>query len=188
MDGSEPKARIQMPWPRMTDCGISNCSSDWVKSRPKSGVMPSVSKKLAVTMLTRTCCGAIAREIGWARVVVHRGEAVEGLIGGAVVEEVGWGDVGEIAEREFSVEPDEAIGVCEGERAEDDGVDDAEDGRVGADAEGESEDGDESEAGIFAEGAEGVAEILGEIVEERRRLRRWSRAVCWISGMLPSSR
>ena len=80
---------------------------------------------------------AIAGEIRWAWVVVQGDEAVEGLIPGAIVEEVGWRDVGEIAEGEFAVEPDEAVGVFEGERAKDDRVDDAEDGGVGADAESE---------------------------------------------------
>jgi hypothetical protein len=41
-----------------------------------------------------------------------------------------------------------------------DGIDDGEDGGVGADAESESEDDDGSEARIFAERAEGKAEIL----------------------------
>ncbi len=111
--------------------------------------------------------GAIAGEVGRARIVAQGDEAVEGLIGGAIVAEVWWRNVGEITELEFAVEPDEAVGVGEREWAKDDGVDDAEDGGVCADAERESEDGDEGEAGIFAERAKGVAEILGEVVEYR---------------------
>ena len=108
----------------------------------------------------------IAGEIRWAWVVVQGDEAVEGLIPGAIVEEVGWRDVGEIAEGEFAVEPNEAVCIRERERAEDDGIDDAEDGGVGADAERECQDRDDGKGRIFAESAEGVAEILGEVVEE----------------------
>jgi hypothetical protein len=51
-------------------------------------------------------------------------------------------------------EVDQARRISEGEGMQDDGVDDAEDRGVGADAEGEGQDGDGGEAGIFAEGAE----------------------------------
>src|SRR6202000_3013325 len=100
--------------------------------------------------------GIVAGEIGRAWIVAEGDEAVERLVGRAIVDEIGWRNVGKIAEREFAIEPDEAIGVCERERAEDDGVDDAEDGGVGADAESERENGDEREAWIFAQSAECV--------------------------------
>ncbi len=51
-------------------------------------------------------------------------------------------------------------GVRVRQRAEEDGVDDAEDGGVGADAEREGEDGHEREAGRFAELAESEAEVV----------------------------
>jgi hypothetical protein len=68
-----------------------------------------------------------------------------------------------IGERNFGVrasggELDELFGVLDGEVAEEEGVDEGEDGGVGADAESEREDGDGSEGGGFGEGAEGVAE------------------------------
>jgi hypothetical protein len=44
-------------------------------------------------------------------------------------------------------------------------VNDAKDGGCRADAQSESEDGDQGEAAIFAEIAEGVAKIAEEIVE-----------------------
>ena len=52
---------------------------------------------------------------------------------------------------------------------QEDGVDDAEDGGVGADAECEREDGDDGEGRIFAKRAEGEADVLAE--DCRRRLR-----------------
>ena len=62
---------------------------------------------------------------------------------------------------------DEAVGSVEGERAEHGGVDEGEDGGVGADAEGEDEDGADGEGGVMAERAEGLAEVL------EMRLRIW---------------
>ena len=44
----------------------------------------------------------------------------------------------------------DAIGVAEGKGLEQDGVNDAEDGGVGSDAEGHDEDGDEGEAWAFS--------------------------------------
>src|SRR5208282_2747070 len=60
----------------------------------------------------------------------------------------------------FFGDEDEAGRIAERERTEEDGVDDGQDGRVRADAEGEREDGDGGEAGAFCEEAEGVTDIL----------------------------
>jgi len=54
-------------------------------------------------------------------------------------------------------ELDELFGVADGKVAEEKGVDEGEDGGVGADAEREGEDGDGGERGRFGESAEGVA-------------------------------
>jgi len=48
---------------------------------------------------------------------------------------------------------------------EEDAVDDAEDDRRSANTKGESKDGDEGEAAVFAKIAECVAEVSEEIVE-----------------------
>ena len=56
-------------------------------------------------------------------------------------------------------ESDDAVGFGEGKGFEEDGVDDAEDGGVGADAEGEGEDGDCGEGGVFPELAERVFQV-----------------------------
>ncbi len=61
---------------------------------------------------------------------------------------------------------DEAVGVRVGEGVEQDSVDDGEDGGGGADAEGESENGDGGEAGIFAQHAQSVTKILEESGQE----------------------
>jgi hypothetical protein len=60
----------------------------------------------------------------------------------------------------------EVLGLRIRERTEEDGVDDTENGGVGADAEGEGENGDGGESGIFAEYAEGKADVAGESFEE----------------------
>jgi hypothetical protein len=56
----------------------------------------------------------------------------------------------------------EFVGMGKGERAEDHGVDQAEDGAVGSDADGEDGDGDERESGRLTEDAGGVAKVLHE--------------------------
>jgi hypothetical protein len=52
------------------------------------------------------------------------------------------------------VQADKALTLLEREGAEQDGVDQAEDGGVGADSQGEGENGDGGEAGVLAQGAE----------------------------------
>lgn len=54
----------------------------------------------------------------------------------------------------------------EGQRPEQNTIDEAVNGRVGAEAESEGEDGDQREAGAFSHGAEGEAEVGGEIGHE----------------------
>ncbi len=60
-------------------------------------------------------------------------------------------------------ELDHAVGLGIGERLEQDGVDDGEDGGVGSDAEGEAAMAVRVKAGLRDEHAEGVAEVLPEI-------------------------
>ena len=74
----------------------------------------------------------------------------------------GHADVFFIGAAKVVEDADELLGLREGQRAEEDGVDDGESGDVGADAERESEGGDEGEDGGFEEDAEGVAEVLEE--------------------------
>ena len=62
---------------------------------------------------------------------------------------------------------DELVGLGIGERSQQRGVDDAEDSGVGADAEGESEDGDGCEAGIFQEQAESKAGVTQQVHHAR---------------------
>ncbi len=52
----------------------------------------------------------------------------------------------------------EAVGVGVGKRLEEDGVDDREDGAVGADAQHQGEDDGEEEGGAFEEAAVGSSE------------------------------
>jgi hypothetical protein len=66
----------------------------------------------------------------------------------------------------FFEDLDQLVWIAIGERAEQDGVDDRKDGGVGVDAESQSDDGDESERGIFQHDAEGVAKVVEEDVHE----------------------
>jgi hypothetical protein len=61
--------------------------------------------------------------------------------------------------------PHEAGGVAERQGADEKGVDDAEDGAAGADAETDDENGEGSEAEVAAEGAEGVLEVARKGVQ-----------------------
>src|SRR5271168_3398495 len=63
-------------------------------------------------------------------------------------------------------DPDQASRIAEGKRANEEGVDDAENGGAGADAQADDENGESGEAEVAAHGAKGVAEILGEAIEE----------------------
>ena len=71
-------------------------------------------------------------------------------------------------------ELDELFGIADGKVTEEEGVDEGEDSSVGADAEGERENGDGGEGGRFGQGAESVAEGLkkigdGELLSRRVR-------------------
>jgi hypothetical protein len=55
--------------------------------------------------------------------------------------------------------PDEAGGIAERQGADKKGVDDAEDGAAGPDAETDDENGESGKAEVAAEGAEGVLEV-----------------------------
>src|ERR1700721_3829953 len=63
-------------------------------------------------------------------------------------------------------EDHQAIDLRIRKRLDDPGIYVAEDGGIGADAEGESDDGGGGEAGSFAQGAEPVANVLDESFEE----------------------
>ena len=92
--------------------------------------------------------------------VVDDGHGGEGTALLAPIEKIGIGN-GNVADLFVGfAHEDELRGVFERQRAEEDGVDDAEDGGIGADAESESEDGDGGEAGGFRERADGVFQVL----------------------------
>ena len=68
--------------------------------------------------------------------------------------------------------------MLDGQQLQDDLIDEREDGGVGADAQGEREDGDECEPGGFPEAAEGEAEVLpGDKAAVVERLQREGRVV-----------
>jgi len=65
-----------------------------------------------------------------------------------------WGDMPDL---------NEAVGIREGQGAEKDGIDNAEDGGVRADAESKDDDGGDGEAGTLGEDAEGVFKVLQQV-------------------------
>ena len=71
-------------------------------------------------------------------------------------------------------DPDQPIGLGERQRPQEQRVDDAEDGGAGADAEPGDEDGERREAGVAPQRADGVAQILKEVVEGHARLDGWT--------------
>ena len=86
----------------------------------------------------------------------------------AQIEEVGIGlDLLVFARMLRRRRPDhgEAIGIWKRQRAQENGVDHAEDGAVGSDPEGEGDDRDEGKAGRFDELPKGVAEIIHKVAQ-----------------------
>ena len=69
-------------------------------------------------------------------------------------------------------DPDQPVGLFERQRTQQDGVHDAEDRRVGADAEREDRDDGERERGRARQHPEGVSEIGGERSDHGVSLRR----------------
>ena len=69
------------------------------------------------------------------------------------------------------MQDDERVAVRVGQRLEQHAVDDAEDRRVGADAERHRHDDDEGEAGVAAKGADPVAHVLRDRFDDARQPR-----------------
>ena len=87
--------------------------------------------------------------------------AVGGVLG---IGEVGFGamDIAVAQALHHLVDGDDFARVVDGQGAQRDGIEEGEDGRIHADAEGESEHGDQREAGGFAKHAKAVAKVLQE--------------------------
>jgi hypothetical protein len=85
------------------------------------------------------------------------------------VEEVRFGDgaVGDAVAAVGVPDPDDPLGIAEGERLEQDAANHAEDRGVGADAERERQERGRGEARGAAQCAEAVAKILEQLIEER---------------------
>jgi hypothetical protein len=87
---------------------------------------------------------------------------------GFVTDSIGQGHAGVAALGILLVDADQLLRIGKWERTEQQRVDYAEYGNVGADVEGKCQDGYEGETTIAAEGAEGVAEILKKNVETHK--------------------
>ena len=113
------------------------------------------------------CAAAIEAEVAGA----GKGEVSGHILKGAAVHAelvVGVGGVGGARQAALGGrrrDPHQAIRVLERQRSQENRVDHAEDGDVGADAKGQDKDGDQSEAAIAAEGTEGIAQIQKKNVQ-----------------------
>ena len=107
--------------------------------------------------------GMVAGEVEAGAAEVVGGDVLKdaGLLPPVV--ELGGRSGGSFALGRCEQELDDAVGVGIGERLEQDGVDDGEDGGVGSDAKGQGCDGCDGEAGIFEEAAQGVLEVMPQI-------------------------
>ena len=94
--------------------------------------------------------------------IFERGDGLEHGVARLPFHEVGGRDVAALQPVLAVLLPDgdDARGIAEREVAQEHGVDHAEDGGIGADAEGQRQDRDGGEAGRLAEQAEPVAEVL----------------------------
>ena len=109
---------------------------------------------------------------------IECGHGFEGAALGAPIEVIGIGCAAALDFGALHVAPEfhQARRFGIGQRAQNDGIDHAEDGGVGADAEGQRERGDDGEAGTLAQGARGVAQILAAALRssEWSTCREWS--------------
>src|SRR5439155_19066381 len=64
--------------------------------------------------------------------------------------------------------PNQAVGIAKRQRAQQQGIDHAEDGGAGTDAESDDQDREGCEPGVAAQGSDGVAQILKQGFEERQ--------------------
>src|SRR5438309_4917770 len=105
--------------------------------------------------------GALSGEIE--AEAADRGDLLKRLVLRLVIEEVGGGK-GCLLQIGLGLpEPDELVRLGIGQCAQEDGVDDAEDGRVRADTEGLSENGDHSKATAYEQHAEAEMNVLEEV-------------------------
>ena len=113
--------------------------------------------------------GAGEIEAGTAEVV--GGDVLKDAGLGTPVVEFGGRRAGPVTVRGDVHELDHAVGVGIGEGLQQHGVDDGKDGGVGSAAEGERGDGGDGERRVGDEDAEGVAEVLPEVIHELCRFR-----------------
>src|SRR5262249_24843553 len=86
---------------------------------------------------------------------------VAGLFVGVVVA----GNVGKAATGRWRRNPNQSVRIRKRQRTQKEGVDDAEDRGVGADAEPQNDQRKDRKGAIFAESAQGVAQILQHFIE-----------------------
>jgi hypothetical protein len=88
------------------------------------------------------------------------------------VADVGYGEaaVGDVLQRIRQIDADQAIRLGIGQRPQQDAVDDAEDGGVGADAERDGQDGDDRKSGGVTNQSQRITNVLHERPQSAQRL------------------
>ena len=175
--GAEPAApeAVAEDHRRASRSGVSSAA---VKSRPIAGVTPSMRKKFDDTRMPLTRSGSpLATSVGiHERIERHVLERVAAL---APVEERGVADVAGRSGRAALADHDEPIGIRVRQRAQQHGVEDAEDRGVRADAERQRHERDRREAGRAPQQPRGVAHVARQIDDQATAPRRragWSAA------------
>src|SRR5579863_1316384 len=79
-------------------------------------------------------------------------------------------------------DPHESCWIAEGKRTNEQRIDDAEDSGAGANAEADDQDSENGESDVPPHGPEGVAQILGEAVQERETARLAVQFFCGLNA------
>ena len=113
------------------------------------------------------------QRVSYAAKCEERPEFLEGLVLRAQVEQVA--DLGGLAGKAARVairDPDQVLRIAEGQRTQQQRVDDTEDGRAARDAETDDQDGEAGETGLAAIGSEAIADVLQDAGQDGAAERR----------------
>ena len=123
-------------------------------------------------------------EIVGRRESVVAGHILEGMVIHTefVVRVGGEGSAGDAAFGGWRRDPHQPVRITEGQRAQQQCIDDAEDGCVGADAEGQNENGDQRESAIAAQRTKSIADILEKNFEIHESSRFALLEFCGLDG------
>ena len=158
--GSPLKRCCQNAWPTSTTGSPPGRSSAAEKLRPSAGCRPSVGSSDAAACRPMSCSGS-PRPVHVKALKAEQRQVAEHLLARCHLEvaRMGEADARELLRLVRRAQPDEAIGLAIGERAQEHRVDDAEERHVGADAERQAEHGHQREPGRLEQLAGSVAKL-----------------------------